>query len=139
MKKIIIVILLFVIIISSNGVKKNFSLLNYFDGEYSSYTNHMINEKSINLGFCYMQKEVATNGVIGESLKLNNFEIGDALKKLNAKVIKTEYIENGKIVIYAYSNLINSNVRVENKLVNLQIVHNDETTIIGWPLILGSY
>ena len=72
-------------------------------------------------------------------MKITNFEIGNALKVLNAHVVKTECLENGSTVIYAYSNLIQEKVEVENKFVNLQIVENEEYCIIGWPLILGSY
>lgn len=136
----LIIIAIFLILISANSRQNNFTLLNYFIGEYTSYTEKAIGEESINLGFCYMQNKASENNIlVGESVKIKNFEPVAALKKLNARVIKTEYIENGTVVIYAYSNLINKNIKVNNQNVNLQIAHNDYYTIIGWPQILGSF
>ena len=136
----LIIIAIFLILISTNPRQNNFTLLNYFTGEYTSYTEEAVGEESIDLGFCYMQNKTSEKNIlVGESVKIKNFEPVAALKKLNARVIKTEYIENGTVVIYAYSNLINKNIKVDNQNVNLQIAHNDNYTIIGWPQILGSF
>ena len=77
--------------------------------------------------------------VIGESISVKNLEVASAIKKLNARVVKTEYLEGGTTVVYAYSNLINDRVEVFGKSVNLQIAITDDKTVIGWPLILGSF
>ncbi len=140
MKKFFIVIAMFLILISCKEVENDFTLLDYFSGEYMAYTETSKSENCVNLGFCYMQDEVVKeNELVGESLKIYNFEPISALEKLNAKLVKTEYLENGTTIIYAYTNLIKEKVEVENKNVNIQIAQNDEYSIIGWPLILGSY
>lgn len=140
MKKILIVIALFLILIGSRNVENEFSLLDYFSGEYTAYTEKAIGEACVDLGFCYMQNSsVNESELIGESLKIENFEPSSALDVLNAKVVKTEYLDNGTVIIYAYSNHITNSVEVENQKVNLQIAHNDEYSVIGWPLILGSF
>lgn len=136
MKKLLIIFFVFLIISSGIQVENNFSLLNYFSGDYTVYTS---NENSINLGFCYMGKEHTKDEVVGESIKIENLEIGSALKTLSANVVKTEYLDDGTTVIYAYSSLINESVKIENKNVNLQIAERNNIVTIGWPLILGSF
>ena len=140
MKKLIIFSALVMVLFYANSFNNNFSLLNYFTGEYYSYSNQE-SENSINLGFCYLSKEDSSSlkNIIGESLKIVNLEISSAIKTLNAKVVKTEYLENGTTVIYAYSPLIKNNVSINDKRVNLQIASNKDFSIIGWPLILGSF
>lgn len=138
MKKFLIVLTMFAILLATQNIKNDFTLLDYFSGEYIAYTQ-TANEFATNLGFCYMQtNKVDAKSLIGESLKIENFEPVSALKTLNANIIKTEYIE-GRIVIYAYSPFINKDVIIDNQKVNLQIAQTDEYTILGWPLILGSF
>ena len=140
MKKFFIVIVMFLVLISSKNAENNFTLLDYFSGEYTAYTEEQISNNCVNLGFCYMQdKNVESRFLVGESLKIVNFEPINALKKLNAKIVKTEYLEDGLVVIYAYTILIKEKVEIDNKNVNIQIAQNDDYSIIGWPLILGSY
>ena len=140
MKKLAIVFVLFLIIISGVKTENKFSLLNYFSGEYIVYTSKSGSENSINLGFCYVNSKPVKDYVVGESMTIKNLEVSSAIKTLNARVVKTEYIEDGTIVIYAYSNLIKDSVDVFGKKVNLQIATTtDDITTIGWPLILGSF
>ena len=140
MKKFFVVIAVFLVLICTKEVKNDFTLLDYFSGEYTTYSQTAQGENCVNLGFCYMQNEIIEKeNLIGESLKISNFEPIDALKQLNAKVVKTEYLDNGTIVIYAYSSLIKDKVEVDNKNVNLQIAQYENYSIIGWPLILGSF
>jgi len=140
MKKFFIIIAMFLVLICSQNTVNNFTLLDYFSGEYTAYTEKDESETSLNLGFCYMQSEqVNKSQLIGESLKIVNFEPVNALKKLHARVVKTEYLDSGLVIIYAFSDLINENVEVDNKKVNIQIAQCDDYTIIGWPLILGSF
>ncbi len=140
MKKLFAFIFIFVLLIINVPTDKAFSLLDYYNGEYVCYLNEPISNKSINLGACYMDSVVgAKENVQGESLTLNNFEPIDALRKLNAKVIKVENLEGGATILYAYSTKIPKSVIVEDEKVNLQIAHYDSHTVIGWPLILGSF
>lgn len=138
MKKMAVVILMFMIIVGGFKAENDFTLLNYFSGEYSVYTSTN-SDGAINLGFCYMSTNPGQENVLGESMKIEQFEVGTALETLNAKVVKTEYLDDGTTVIYAYSQLIDETVKAYGHNVNLQIAIKDEKTIIGWPLILGSY
>lgn len=139
MKKFFIAISLFLILISGTSQTKQFTLLDYFSGEYTVYTSNSLGEDSVNLGFCYMNSVEVKDCVVGESLVIENFEVGSALKILKAKVVKTEQLENGTTVIYAHTNLINEKIKVSGENVNLQIAIKDNKTTIGWPLILGSF
>jgi len=140
MKKFLIIIAMFLILISSQRINNDFSLLNYFSGEYTAYTESAESKNSVDLGFCYMQNATVDIGkLVGESLVIKNFEPISAINKLNAKIVKTEYLEDGSIVIYAFTNFIKDKVNIDNKSVNLQIAHNDKYSVIGWPLILGSF
>ncbi len=134
----LVVIVVFLILLNSVETKSDFSLLDYFSGEYVAYTSQKLDD-SVDLGFCYMNVHPVDNAVVGESMVILNFEIGSALDVLNANVVKTEYLQDGTSVIYAYTKLINQKVEVDGKKVNLQIATKDEKTTIGWPLILGSY
>ncbi len=123
------------------GVEKenSFSLLNYFSGEYTVYTSTDNDKNGVNLGFCYMNSFPVNENVIGESMVIENLEISSALETLCARVIKTEYLDNGTIVIYAYSTLIEENRNIFGQKINLQIATQNEVSVIGWPLILGSF
>ena len=105
MKKMIVVIIVFLIIISNIKQGDNFSLLNYFEGDYIAYSSTKNND-CVDLGFCYMYTKPDVKNVVGESITIENFEPANALKVLNAKVIKTEYLEDGTTVIYAITNKI---------------------------------
>ena len=141
MKKLFIFFALIVVLFYSNNYKTDFSLEDYFSGEYYCYTEQPVNNNSINLGFCHLtiNQKSSKNNIVGESVTTKNIEINSALQTLKAKVIKTEYLSNGTTVIYAYTNLIKSSVELFNTKVNLQIALNNNTTTIGWPLILGSF
>ncbi len=78
------------------------------------------------------------NTLVGESMVIYNFEAGAAIKTLRATIIKTEVVNNATI-IYANSPLINSSVTIEGKKINLQIANYSDHSVIGWPLILGSF
>lgn len=139
MKKLLIVVFVFLILISGKQDCKNFTLLDYFSGEYTVYTSNATDSNSVNLGFCYMNSKPVSDHVVGESIIIKNCEIGDAIKTLKAKVVKTESLEDGTIVIYGHTNLIDDKVQVSGNSVNIQIATKEDRTIIGWPLILGSF
>lgn len=127
-----------IVLLHGLGVQQNFSLLNYFSGEYYVYTQQRTGVDSINLGFCYMSTEQNVDVKLGESIKVYNIEPVAAIKTLNARIVKTETLSNGTNIFYAYTNLIKECVNVDGHKVNLQVAHNDKYTIIGWPLIIGS-
>ena len=138
MKKLLIVATLFIILLNANE-GKHFSLLDYFEGEYYAYTESRISFDSINLGMCYMtESSVLVEDVVGESIKVYNFEPISALEQLNARLIKTEQVE-GATVFYAYSHLVDRSINVFGTECNIQIAYYDDYSIIGWPMILGSF
>ena len=138
MKKLIIAIFLFVVLCNSNATE-DFSLLNYFKGEYVVYTNNEL-KNSTDLGFCYMSNNMGEKcEIVGESMVLKNYEVGKILDDLNAKLIKTESLEDGTNIIYAYSDLIKNQVECGRSKVNIQIAVKENCVIVGWPLILGSF
>lgn len=139
MKKMFVIGALFVILLASR-VQADFSLCDYFEGEYTYYTESKVDDRSVNLGFCYMNEGgTKVNNVVAESMRIDNFEPGAAIRTLRARVIRTEYLDSGASVIYAYTDLINKNVIVFDEKINLQIACYDDYSIIGWPLILGSF
>lgn len=145
MKKIIIILLLTLTFACSIFIKpKNFSLQNYFDsGLLHIYTSHPINETSIAITNLYVSsnsKGLKKDVMVGESMYFDNLEVGSAIKKLKAKVKFTEYLDEQNLtLIYAYTKLISKYEIVNNVKINLQISTCDEYTVIGWPLIYGSF
>lgn len=84
--------------------------------------------------------KVNKKDIVGESLCFNDLEIGSAINTLKAKIKFTEYIENQNLtIIYAYSSLISTYKKINNVKVNLQISTCTEYSIIGWPVIYGSF
>lgn len=145
MKKIIIVLILCLVFSCNIFIKpKEFSLQNYFDsGLLHIYTNRPINETSIGITNIYIStsnKGLTKGDVIGESLYFDNLEVNSAIQKLKAKVKFTEYLsEQNLTLIYAYTNLISKYEMVNNVKINIQISTCDEYSVIGWPLIYGSF
>ena len=138
MKKIFIACALMLLLLLGTWKNQQFTLLDFFDGEYSVYTTEHV-QGSTDLGFCRVVENKKVSSVIGESVKIKNFEPVSAMEILNAKLIKTEVLSDGTIVLYGYSNLINKSVMIDSQQVNLQIACKDEGCIVGWPLILGSF
>ena len=58
---------------------------------------------------------------------------------IDRSVLKSEYLNDGTVVIYAKTPLINDCVDVSYGKVNLQIATKGNRSVVGWPLILGSY
>ncbi len=139
MKKFVVIIVIFLVVINAKNNQVDFSLLNYFSGNYTAYSSTDKNGNSLNLGFCYMSQVPVPKDMVGESMEIENLEVGSALKTLKAKVVKTEFLDDGTTVIYAFTNLIKDKVKVGGQNVNLQIAEKENTFIIGWPLILGAY
>jgi len=145
MKKIIVILVLCLLFACNIFIKpKEFSLKNYFDsGMLHIYTNRPINETSIAITNLYMStsnKGIVKGDIVGESLYFTNLEVGSAIEKLKAKVKFTEYLEEQNLtLIYAYTNLISKYEMVNNVKINLQISTCDEYSVIGWPLIYGSF
>jgi len=136
MKKLFVLILLLSILaIHSLQSKNEFSFSKYFNfGELTTYTKGGRNQILPNI-------QINGNGkIIGESIKFENCEPIALLTKLNAKICFFEYIEERDLtIIYAYTNLIEKKISVKKHKINIQLAHTSNYTVIGWPLILGSF
>lgn len=140
MKKLLIVVAVLIIILSGKNNSSSFSLQNFFKGEYVAYTNIQTGEDCINLGSCYMStSSQLPRNIIGESVKVKNLEPLTALKQLSAKLIRTETLENGAVVMYAYSSQIPTHINDGEHKINIQLAYYEEYSIVGWPLILSSF
>lgn len=139
MKKLLVVLVVLIILVVGHNPTMNFCLLDYFSGEYVVYTENFTDEDAVNLGFCYMNTKPQISNIVGESIMVENLEVSTAIDVLKARVVKTEYLEDGTTIIYAYTNLISQYVKLQNQKINLQLAIKNEKTIIGWPLILGSF
>ncbi|MBQ3502918.1 MAG: hypothetical protein IJA72_04595 [Clostridia bacterium] len=145
MKKIIVLLVLCLLFACSIFIKPyQFSLNDYFDcGILHIYTNRPINETSIKLTNIYISgsaKGATKADIVGESLYFENLEIGSAIKTLKAKVKFTEYLKEQRLtIIYAYTNLIPTYKKINNIKINLQISTCSEYSVIGWPVIYGSF
>jgi len=82
------------------------------------------------------------NGVInGESFRFTGDinSINDLVDRLNAKVVRTGYIED-VYVVYVYSGAIRATpLSLYGERVNMQIALSQNTVSVGVPLILGGY
>ncbi len=80
------------------------------------------------------------DGITFES-KLNADEIMNALnaKLLSHQIITDTETEKRIEIYYCFLENLTDHILVDNKKVNLQIAFNGERSIIGLPLILGSY
>lgn len=147
MKKLALILSLSIILLCGvffTSSNQTFSLQDYFsNNNIYFYTNEYINPTSIKITNTYMSLDcsgVNNNNLLGESMYFDNLEVGSALKTLKAHVKFTEYLKQERLtIIYAYSPLIIKNRIVNNKKVNLQISISNEYTIIGWPVIFGSF
>lgn len=137
----LVVVFLFFLLVNHFNSQKIFSLQNYVQGEYTAYTNKKVAEKSIYLGTCYMVsgKVNEKDSIVGESVKSYNLEVGKFLKDLDATVVANNYIESGVVVISAFSPKIKNKVKENGRWINLQIASYEDYTIVGWPVILGSF
>lgn len=64
--------------------------------------------------------------------------LSDVLGAYGAKALSI-YEENGYTVVYAYSEGCGYGVETDGNVVNMQIVLKEGATVVGSPLIMGSY
>ena len=140
MKKILILIILLLILIFNCAKTQNdFTLKDYFPtGEITYYTNENVDTTAHLLPNVYISK--SSNYAIGESIFLKNIEIGNAIKTLGARVLLVETLQEKNLTIL-YCNLPQLHISVDYKGfdINLQIASCEDYTVIGWPMILGSF
>ena len=140
MKKFIILFIIFLIICCSTYIKHDFTLTSYFNTGTISYYTSTPNNNSTKLADTYLNTQKPSSNIIGESMYFTNIEVITAIKTLKAKLKFTEYLtEQNLTLIYCYTSLIPTYKYVKSHKINLQISVNDNYTIIGWPLIYGSF
>lgn len=137
MKKMIAVIAIFMIFFGGE-TGECISLADYFDGELVVYSDEYISG-SVDLGFCYLNENCVSSRILGESIRVDDLEVGQAIQTLDATILKTEVLNDGTIVLYCYSDKISSSVIVGYERVNLQVAQKGDYIVLGWPLILGSF
>lgn len=65
-------------------------------------------------------------------------QLSDVLEAYGAKALSIDE-ENGYTVVYAYSEGCGNGVKADGKVINMQIVLKKGATVVGSPLIMGSY
>lgn len=74
----------------------------------------------------------------GESIIIENQDLEQIFKNLEAETVFTETTSDG-VSLYAYSKNIKNQIIINNKKVNLQIFVSKTKTVIGTPIIFGSF
>jgi len=121
------------------------------DGEYSFYSTEIVSSslitKTTDLGFSYIYTCNSKNAakvralftrIDGESITIENTTAKRILQFLKYQKISETKISNVK-TIYAYSPRGQVYIQNAGQKINLQIAVNNQTTTVGWPVILGSY
>ena len=96
----------------------------------STSTSKIVSSDKLKLGNSFLKT--------GESLLVLGVSPKDILEELNAKIIFTENVCGGQN-IYAYSNKLKNRIMLNGGVVNLQIFVSSEKTVIGTPMIFGSF
>jgi len=130
----------------------NINLDDFFSGDYAFYSTAVIESPLITsvdfTGFSYIYHCKSSNASKirplftdedGESVTfIGNIQNTAVLKNLGARIV-SESDAGGIGIIYAYTPKISAYITENGKKINLQIAQREETTTIGWPVILGSY
>ena len=138
MKKIIVLILLLAILVISGIEKKGeFSFASYFDYGELTIFRQSSGEVEILPNITTYKNDKA---ILGESMFFENVEVDTLLKTLSANILCTEQVvEENLTILYCYSPNIPKIVSFNNFNINLQVATTDDYTVIGWPMILGSF
>lgn len=77
---------------------------------------------------------------MGISLRypVDNSDVEALRIRLAAKAVSSQQAD-GMDCVYLYSPLLSESVRIDGKIVNMQIAKTDDYLIVGFPLIMGSY
>jgi hypothetical protein len=125
------------------------------DGTFAFYSTDRVESPlvtdTIDLGFAFIYEcksadaakvRALFNRIDGESIRLENYggNTNRILKSLRARAVTASDFGT-----YAYTPKIKAFITMTkssgagNAHINLQIVQNQDVTIVGWPVILGSY
>lgn len=140
MKKILIlIVLLLILILNCAKTQDDFTLKDYFPtGQLTCYTDDAKQGSSKLLSSVYITNQ--HKSVVGESIFLKNIEIDNAIKTLSAKVVLVETLkEQGLTLLFCHTNKVPTSVDYKGKKINIQIATCEDYTVIGWPMIIGSF
>jgi len=74
------------------------------------------------------------NSIDGESIEVHGQSAKQIFRMLGYKEVS--YCGD---IYYGYSTRGRSFIKADSKRINLQVVERDGRTVVGWPVILGSY
>ena len=131
---------------------RQFGLENYFAGEYAFYSTDLVESPLVTrrqeLGFSFIyftRSEDAAElrrlftRIDGESITLDiKQSTSEILKKLQARQVSRDRIGD-LTTIYAYSPKVPTYIIVDGERINIQIAQANNRTLIGFPIILGSF
>ncbi len=114
------------LMLSAVAVRLYFARLdNFVGGKYTAFDKND-EEISVSISKGYERADIS-----GDTVK-------SVIETLKARIIKTENV--GDItVIYAYSPMILKSVKLHGVTINLMIAKTSDRTVVGSPLIKGSY
>lgn len=113
----------------ANIQQKYPSSVNVIESGEKSYITANLNQ------FDFLQNNL--NEIYGYTLCFDNLSFEQFIKQYNVKILKTEQVQN-QTVTYGYSDKFNRHIFIDNKMVNVQIVHG-EYLKVGIPAILDSF
>ena len=103
-------------------------------GEYTGYMT------VISTDISGAKKLYKDSGYMGITIRyaVDNMSEDALCRKMQARRIYEQEID-GIRCVYLYSPLINESVRIDGKVINMQIAITDSAVTVGFPLIMGSY
>jgi len=117
------------------------------DGEFAIYSREDVRSALVQrrvasgIGFIYYtdsgnaaELRAKFSKIDGESIVLGQKTAGQIFRKLGYREVSF----SGRIT-YGYSPRARTFITSEGQRVNLQVVERNGTTVVGWPVILGSY
>jgi hypothetical protein len=97
----------------------------FLEGEYTAFSkNDEIISVSISKGY--------------ERVDMDGNKLDEVLEKLRCNIIKKEEVD-GITIVYAYSPYLLKSVFIHSRSVNIMIALTEEKTVVGSPLIKGSF
>lgn len=109
--------------------------------KYAKTFNVYLSDSKSSQFYTVDEKEfMSFNNIKGESIIIEDkaFNLADLLDYFNAKILLTEYVEHG-VSYYAYSPKIKYRASICGKNINLHVFIGEGRTVVGAPLIYGSF
>jgi hypothetical protein len=135
MSKKIMVAIFSILLVAILWFQSQKSVFSGLDGKITYYTaSRSSNAKMIASG-----SRLFVFDRTGESIEIDEkMPANEILKKFNAKLVFSEKTENG-VSYYAYSSELKYQTELVGKPINLHIHCENDRTVIGTPIIFGSF